>query len=194
MRFFQRVCRLVVSNFSDERGHSVLRAQLLPAVSLTSANAAVLHDMWLILKQLPYTARFALYGEWEHRAYTRPELRFRRAETEREARVILRRVSTDNLRASGRSLAKAAHANPTVFFRVVLNQVQSYDNLIEPVVDSAKYLTALEHDVFTFCLLEALSNPDKERTKSDGTNASLWLKSLASFAGALYKKLSLIHI
>lgn len=188
VRFFQRVCRLVVSNFSDERWHSVLRAQLLPAVSLTSANAAVLHDMWLILKQLPYTARFALYGEWEHRAYTRPELRFRRAETEREARGILRRVSTDNLRASGRSLAKAAHANPTVFFRVVLNQVQSYDNLIEPVVDSAKYLTALEHDVFTFCLLEALSNPDKERTKSDGTNASLWLKSLASFAGALYKK------
>ena len=171
-RFFQRICRLAAANF-DEKWHAVLRTQLLPAVSLTSANASVLHDVWLILRQLPYPARFALYGEWEHKAYSRPELRFRRSETEREARGILRRVSTDNLRASGRSLAKAAHANPTVFFRVVLNQVQSYDNLIEPVVDSAKYLTALEYDVFTFCLLEALSNPDKERTKSDGTNTCL---------------------
>ncbi|WFD07414.1 THO2 plays a role in transcriptional elongation [Malassezia vespertilionis] len=171
----------------------VTRAMILPAISLAAPNPALLYALWSILEPLPYTERFRIYGEWKHRVYKRAELRACQKETEREARAILRRVSADNVRNMGRTLAKAAHPNPTVFFAVVLHQIQSYDNLIEPVVDAAKYLTAVEYDILTFSLLEALSNPDKERTKSDGTNLSLWLKSLASFAGAFYKKYASVN-
>lgn len=186
-RLLQMLCRMAAAERS-EAWLGVLRAQILPAVSLGGPHAALLHEVWGVLAPLSYPERYAIYGEWKHRAYKRPELRSRRAETEREARSILRRVSADNVRASGRSLAKAAHANPTVFFDVVLHQIQSYDNLIEHVVDAVKYLTPLEYDVFSFSVLEALSQPSRERTKSDGTNASLWLKSLAAFAGTLYRK------
>jgi THO complex subunit 2 len=67
-------------------------------------------------------------------------------------------------------------------------QIQIYDNLIGPVVDSLKYLTSLSYDVLGCCLVESLSQADKKRFKHDGTSISLWLQSLASFCGAVFKK------
>jgi THO complex subunit 2 len=69
-----------------------------------------------------------------------------------------------------------------------VTQIQVYDNLINPVVDSLKYLTSLSYDVLGCCLVEALSQADKKRFKHDGTSISLWLQSLASFCGAVFKK------
>lgn len=187
-RLLQLLCRVCAQAPSKEVWMPFLRTQVLPAVTLANGGAPLLYELWGCIQTLPYAQRYRLYGEWKYRSTKRPELRYAKMQTEREARGILRRISSDNVRASGRSLAKAAHTHPTVLFEVVLHQIQSYDNLIEPVVDSAKYLTPLEYDVLTYALLEALSDPGKARTKQDGTNTSLWLKSLASFAGALFRK------
>ena len=187
-RLLQVLCRFAAQAMDRAPWMQLLRTQVLPAFALAAAGAPLLYELWACVQTLSYPERYALYGEWKHRAFQRRELRAAKAATEREARGILRRVSADNVRASGRSLAKAAHTNPTVFFDVVLHQVQSYDNLIEPVVDAAKYLTPLEYDVCSYALLEALANPARARIKSDGTHASLWLKSLASFAGAFFRK------
>jgi len=70
----------------------------------------------------------------------------------------------------------------------VLLQIQIYDNLINPVVDSLKYLTSLSYDVLGYCLIESLASADRDRFKHDGTSISLWLQSLASFCGAIFKK------
>lgn len=70
----------------------------------------------------------------------------------------------------------------------VLVQIQIYDNLINPVVDSLKYLTSLSYDVLGYCLVESLASADRDRFKHDGTSISLWLQSLASFCGAIFKK------
>ena len=70
----------------------------------------------------------------------------------------------------------------------ILSQIQLYDNLIGPVVDSLKYLTSLSFDVLSYSIIEALNNPEKDRTKHDGTSISLWLQSLSNFCGAVYKK------
>ena len=51
-------------------------------------------------------------------------------------------------------------------FTQILKQVQVYENLIGPVVDSFKYLTSLSLDVMGYCVIETLSL-DKDRT-SDG--------------------------
>lgn len=57
-----------------------------------------------------------------------------------------------------------------------------------PVVDSLKYLTNISYDVLGYCLVEALAGADRDRFKHDGTSISLWLQSLASFCGAIFKK------
>lgn len=197
---FQRICRLgkvamrtaVLRNDDRSGWLEVVRSFLLPTLSMTSGNSGLVSEVWVILRHLPYTERYALYGEWKHALYRRPELRVRQAETEKEAKGILKRISSDNVKLSGRSLAKASHANPTIFFTVALNQVQSYSNLIAPIVECAKYLTHFEYDIFGFNLMDALSNPEKERTKQDGTSVSLWLQSLAAFTGTLYRRYAMM--
>ena len=63
-----------------------------------------------------------------------------------------------------------------------------YDNFIQPLVDALKYTSALALDVLSFCLLEALSNPEKTRMRPEETNISLWVRSLARFCAFVYRK------
>lgn len=79
--------------------------------------------------------------------------------------------------------------NPALnFYFQVLSTIQKYDNFIGPVVDCLKYVTAMSLDILAYCVIEALANPEKERMKTDDTNLSLWLQSLANFAGSIFKK------
>lgn len=56
------------------------------------------------------------------------------------------------------------------------------------MVDSLKFLTNLSYDVLAYCVIEALSNPSRERTKHDGATISPWLLSLGNFCGSIVKK------
>ena len=58
-------------------------------------------------------------------------------------------------------------------------------------MDCLKYVTAMSLDILAYCVIEALANPEKERMKTDDTNLSLWLQSLANFAGSIFKKYSI---
>jgi len=68
------------------------------------------------------------------------------------------------------------------------NVFYSISTIAGPVVDSLKYLTNISYDVLGYCLVEALAGADRDRFKHDGTSISLWLQSLASFCGAIFKK------
>ena len=178
-----------IDSASRIKWEAIIRMHLIPALALSDPNPSSSMELWDVIRTFHYTTRFALYGEWKDRSYKRfPELRVRRAEAERDAKGLLKRLSVDNVKQFGRSLAKIAHTNPCVLFEIALKQVQSYDNLIGPVVESARYLTPFGYDVLAYSLLDALSNPEKDRTKSDGTNISLWLQGLATFAGTLCKR------
>jgi THO complex subunit 2 len=97
----------------------------------------------------------------------------------------MKRVSKDNVKPTGRVLGKLSHSCPGFLFDYILSQIQIYDNLIGPVVDSLKYLTNLSYDVLGYCVLEALSNPDNKGTNPDGTTISMWLTALSAFCGAI---------
>jgi hypothetical protein len=44
-------------------------------------------------------------------------------------------------------LGKLSHANPAVVLHTIIDQLQSYDNMVQPVVDALKYVTTLSFDV-----------------------------------------------
>lgn len=55
---------------------------------------------------------------------------------------------------------------PTEFFhKCVILQIQTFENLIEPVVESIRFLSDLEFDVLSFCIIEHLAAPDKQQLK-----------------------------
>ncbi|KAK2503524.1 hypothetical protein MC885_006227 [Smutsia gigantea] len=168
---------------------SITDQVLLPSLSLMDCNACMSEELWGMFKTFPYQHRYRLYGQWKNETYNgHPLLVKVRAQTIDRAKYIMKRLTRENVKASGRHIGKLSHSNPTILFDYILSQIQKYDNLITPVVDSLKYLTSLNYDVLAYCIIEALANPEKEKVKHNGTTISSWLQSLASFCGAVFRK------
>ncbi|BFZ15044.1 hypothetical protein BsWGS_18083 [Bradybaena similaris] len=168
---------------------NVLEEVLLPSLSLLPSNCSMAEELWNLLKLYPYEIRYRLYGTWKNETYFNYPILIRaRADCLERAKYIMKRLSKETVKPSGRQLGKLSHNNPGIVFEYILNQIQRYDNLIGPVVDAFKYLTSISYDMLTFCIIEAIANPEKDRMKTDNMNISLWLQSLAIFAGSICRK------
>lgn len=111
-----------------------------------------------------------------------------------ETKKVLRRLSKDNTKQVGRALGKLSLINPFAVFAAVIDQIIAYDNLIVPLSDAMKYLSALSSEVLVFSLLDSLVASKKDRLKADGTNISDWLQNIATFVGFLFKKHPALHL
>nr|XP_054586569.1 THO complex subunit 2 isoform X1 [Nothobranchius furzeri]XP_054586570.1 THO complex subunit 2 isoform X1 [Nothobranchius furzeri]XP_054586571.1 THO complex subunit 2 isoform X1 [Nothobranchius furzeri] len=168
---------------------SIADQVLLPSISVMECNACMSEELWGLFKLFPYQHRYRLYGQWKNETYSgHPLLVKVKAQTVDRAKYIMKRLTKENVKQSGRQIGKLSHSNPTILFDYMLSQIQWYDNLIVPVVDSLKFLTSLNYDVLAYCIIEALANPEKEKMKHDDTTISSWLQSLASLCGAVFRK------
>ncbi|KAM9470064.1 THO complex subunit 2 isoform 2-T2 [Clarias gariepinus] len=168
---------------------SIADQVLLPSLTLMDCNACMSEELWGFFKLFPYQHRYRLYGQWKNETYSSHPLLVKvKAQTVDRAKYIMKRLTKENVKPSGRQIGKLSHSNPTILFDYILSQIQWYDNLISPVVDSLKYLTSLNYDVLAYCIIEALANPEKEKMKHDDTTISSWLQSLASLCGAVFRK------
>lgn len=192
-----KLCRMIrdqlsPANTDEEKKEGWLQLfvnSILSSISLVTSNPGMIFDVWGVLSLFPYSKRHAIYAFWRDQIYsTGPELSVARSMALSDIRRVLRRLTRENVRQYGRLIAKIAHANPIVVFPVILDQLMAYDNLIQPVVDSLKYLTPLGFDVLGFVLIDCLSSPERDRLKEDGTNMASWLQGLATFVGSLYRR------
>lgn len=168
---------------------SLLDAAVLPALSYMDCNCCIAEEIWEVLKMYPYQLRYSLYGRWKNDTYQiHPMLIRRRGQVQKHIKAIMKRVSKENVKPVGRQIGKLSHCSPGFLFDYILLQIQIYDNLIGPVVESLRYLTSLSYDILGYCLIETLAQADRARLESDGTSLSLWLQSLANFCGAVFKK------
>lgn len=168
---------------------NVIEQSLLPSLSLLDCNCCMAEELWSLLKLFPYQSRYTFYYQWKSAVNTMHPLLIKvKAETVKRLKYIMKRLSKENVKPSGRQIGKLSHSNPGYIFDYILSQIQTWDNLIIPVIDSLKYLTSLSYDVLAFCVIEALGNSEKDRMKHDGTSISLWFQSLASFGGSVFKK------
>lgn len=149
---------------------------------LLDANLSYNDELWQLLKPFHYTTRYSFYGEW-HVALSNPfdssyvpAMALACAETQRETKAALRRMTSESDRRHARSLGKASYAAPTSLWATILNQIMSYQNMIPTVVDAMRYQSELGWDTTMFMLLDALSDPSRERVKEDGLHASAWLQ------------------
>ncbi|CAH1128850.1 unnamed protein product [Ceutorhynchus assimilis] len=171
---------------------SILDITIFPSLSYLDCNCCISEEIWSLIKIYPYQIRYCLYSRWKNDTFSAyPELMRRRGDAEKKIKNIMKRVSKENIKPVGRLIGKLTHCSPGFLFDYVLLQIQVYNNLINPVVDSLKYLTSLSYDVLGYCLVENLAMADKKRVKHDSTSISSWLQSLSCFCGAVYKKYSI---
>ncbi|OAR02128.1 hypothetical protein LLEC1_04904 [Akanthomyces lecanii] len=183
---------------SDEnlrRWHDLLKRLLLPALSHTQANAAVVNAIWDLLQRYPVTTRYALYAEWfEGQTSRLPAMRTAFARATADTRGIMKRVSLTNLSEMAKQLAKTSYSSPGIVFRVAFEQLESYSNLIDAFVECAKYFTDLSYDVLVWSLMNSLGK-SRSRTQADhALTTSKWLQALSRFTGKVFRRYSLLNV
>ncbi|EGD78544.1 hypothetical protein PTSG_09236 [Salpingoeca rosetta] len=163
---------------------------ILPSLMRCSSNAPIAADVWAALQQLPYQARFKIYGYWKNESWkNQPELLLVRAKTFKKAKSLFQRLTAENAgKKMAHDLSKVAFTNPVHLFEYALRQIEAYSNLVEPLSDALKTHTHLAYDILSFCVLEALSNPQKSRMKKEDLFESSWLQNLAAFVGLILRK------
>lgn len=172
---------------------------LVPSLSVLPPNPALSCDLWFVLELLPFSTRYKLYKDWTGPGLERAGMMgglksMVRVQAEmiagKETRHTLKRLTDRNVGDMGRQVSKQTHSNPLVVFMTILNQIESYDNLIQMMVEIVRFVTPLSMDILGYCILTRLSGSgiNRNRLKDDGVNVSQWLSSLESFTGAFYKK------
>ena len=166
---------------------------LVPALSLTKTNPGLVNEMYDLLKFYPIRSRFNIYAEWYTGQISRmPDIKAAFDIANAETKIILKRISKTNTKPMARALAKIAYASPGIVFEVTLNQIEAYENLIEVVVECARYFTYLGYDVLTWSLMNAMGGGGRVAVESDGMMTKQWLKMLAIFAGRVFKRYSVM--
>ncbi|CAI7847204.1 unnamed protein product, partial [Closterium sp. NIES-54] len=170
-----------------------LEASLLPALQAVVASPPVCMQLWEVLACLPFQERYRLYGEWEKETETNPLVLAARQIARLDTRRTLKRLAKENLKPTGRLVAKLAHSNPLTVLRTIVVQVEAYKEMIPPVVDAFKYFNQLEFDILEYVVIERLALP-RSTIKEDGLNIADWLQCLASFWGSVCKKYPLVEL
>ena len=136
----------------------------LNSLSLFPSNPAVATDLWAVLNHLPYSIRYQLYKQWtasDMQNFQDLELPLWNLESEakasKEIRYVLKRLSRENVREMSRQIAKVAHSNPLIVFSTMLQQIESYDNLVEVMVESQRFVNPLGSDILVYCILNRLT-------------------------------------
>lgn len=181
------------STENKARWQDLCKRLLVPAISLTKANPGVVNEVFDLLRFFPRATRYNIYAEWYSGQTSRlPDIKSAFDQARAETKDVLKRLSKTNIRPMARALAKIAFANPGIVINVAISQIESYENLIEVVVECARYFTYLGYDILTWALINSLGQKGRSRVQEGGLLTSRWLNALATFAGRTYKRYSIM--
>lgn len=175
------------------RWQDLCKRLLVPSISLTKANPGVVNEVYDLISFFSREIRYNMYAEWNSGQTSRlPDIKSAFDQARAETKDVLKRLSKTNIRPMARSLAKIAYANPGIVINVAISQIESYENLIEVVVECARYFTYLGYDILTWALIHSLGQKGRSRVQEGGLLTSRWLNALATFAGRTFKRYSVM--
>lgn len=166
---------------------------LVPALSLTKANSGVVNEVYELLKLFSIDVRYSIYSEWHSGAVSRnPDIQSAFKLTEVKTKDCLKRLSKETQKTMGKALSKVALSSPGIVIQLTIHQLESYDNIIECVVECWRYFSMLGYDVLNWALITALGAAGRNRVQADGMLTSSWLRALSTFAGKTFAKYAAI--
>ena len=167
---------------------------IVPALSLTKCLPGVVNEVYELIKNFPTMTRYSIYAEWYQGQTSRlSDIKVAFEQVRAETKDVLKRISKTNVKPMARALARAAYSSPGIVFQVAIAQIESYDNLVETVVECARYFTYLSYDVLTWSILSSLGGPGRVRVQQDGMLTSRWLSALSLFAGKLFRRYAVMN-
>lgn len=159
----------------------LINETILPSISLSGSNCCLTREVWTLLKNFKYHIRYKLYYNWREEV-SNPAVLRARGQILLLAKHHMKRLSKESLRFSARHIGKLCYSNPVITMSYILVQIQSYENLISLVVDAFRYIPPLALDAAIYCIIEALSDPNKNKKSMDGLAVAQWLTNLSAFS------------
>ena len=191
---FSQICDIAVADYklSDEnhlKWFKYFRNFIYPAMSIVEENPFLIEKGFAVMQCFSLEDRYNLYGEL-HQVLSKsnPLIQIAYGKAEKSTKDILKRLSKENVRPMMRRLAKISFANPLPCLLTILQQIESYDNLISLVVDTAKYFNQYGWEALTLAILMRLSASGRSSIQQDGLNERQWIQSLAQFVGKICQR------
>ena len=182
------------SDFNRSRWLDLMRRLLVPALSLSKHNPGLTQEVYELLKFFPTTTRYNIYAEWYLGKTSRlPDMRVAFDYSKAEVKDVLRRVTNETGKKQARALAKVSFSSPGIVTMSMINQLESYSNMIPSLVECTRYFSLLAYDVLTWCLINSLSGQGRDRMQGDGMLTSPWLQALSQFVASLFYRYSVIN-
>ncbi|KUL82796.1 hypothetical protein ZTR_09592 [Talaromyces verruculosus] len=182
------------SESNKNRWRDFCKRLFLPALSLSKKNPGVANEVFAVIRHFPRAVRYNMYAEWHFGQTSRlPEIKTAFELATAQTRDTLKRLSKTNIKAMARALAEIAYANPGIVINVEITQIESYDNLIDVVVECARYFTDLGYDILAWALINSLGQQGRSRVQQGGLLTSRWLNALSTFTGKAFKRYSVLN-
>lgn len=163
---------------------------ILPATTSLHSNPITIHHAYSLFCKFPQEWRYNLYGDlMKNLSKSNKFVKLNYSKAEKATKDMLKRITTQNITPMMRKLAKITYANPLPSFLTLVQQLESYDNLIELIVKAAQYFNDYAWDVLPYALLVRLTIR-REARQGDGMNDSLWLQSLSTLIAKFSKTYS----
>ncbi|EDK42831.1 hypothetical protein LELG_01009 [Lodderomyces elongisporus NRRL YB-4239] len=189
---FSKLCD-VVQSFAQEEQYKdqvfhYFRNYIFPVMPLITENSIAIDKAFAILAIYPLEDRFSVYGElYNNLRKNNLQIKIAYSVAEKSTKDALKRLSKENIRPMMRRLAKICFSNPLPCLLTILQQIESYDNLITLVVETARYFNDYGWDNLTVAILIRLSS-DRNASQDNGMIDRQWLQSLASFIGKICQR------
>ena len=135
---------------------------LLPAISLIQgSNPVVPTEIWEVLRHFPYSTRYEMYASMEigdHIMGDDAIVRRTRRLSMYATKSSLKQLTSETQRNVGRKFAKISHRDPLTLLNHLVNRIESYENMIDPVVESFKFLNPLTIDILSYVLVRHVAS------------------------------------
>lgn len=107
--------------------------------------------------------------------------------TEKETLDWCKRLNNEKARENGRMLGRISCHNPLITFDLVISNLRTYSNLIEPTLVALNYCSPLSLDCIAYTVIRQMMDYNKNKIEETGI-VSVWLQNIASFTGQFLKK------
>ena len=182
------------SESNRSRWLELMKRLLVPSLSLTKHNPGITQEIYELLKSFPTATRYNIYAEWYFGKTSRlPDMRTAFDRNRAEIKDVLRRVTNETSKKQSKALAKVALSSPGIVATMMINQLESYSNMIPSLVECVRHFSFLAYDVLSWCLVNSLSGQGRSRIQSDGMLTSPWLQALSQFVASLFTRYSIIN-
>jgi THO complex subunit 2 len=182
------------SDANRARWLDLMKRLLVPASSFTKHNPGLADELYQLLLLFPVTIRYGIYAEWfTGRTSRQPDVKAAFDHNRAESKDVMRRITNENVKYYSRTLGDISYSSPGVLIMFMINQLESYTNMIPALVECTKYFPKLAYDVMIWCLINSLSGNGRDRIQPDGMLTSSWLQALSQFVASLFYRYSNVN-